>query len=246
MSTIWLIPDENISIFTSTNGPVRLETWDGLRVIHHYISDILLGMNPWLNSTSACKFPDPWLSDFRKKSVVEATDDARKKRDVRYMPYMRHLGDFVGIYGHLAFGNISIELNEQDKKLHLYHGRFGHATMEKTENFGEFDMRFVGDLMFVSVADGWKHTFKVRFSSTDGQKVDRLYAGFIEGSAPPEFRRDLKWSESSDDEPVKSNLNTVYGPCECCRSSGSGAQIHSYISLYLIIITVINVLSITM
>ncbi|XP_064644453.1 uncharacterized protein LOC135498182 [Lineus longissimus] len=235
MSSIWLIPDENIGIFTSTNGPVRLDTWDGLRVIHHYIADVLLGLEPWLNSTSACKFPDPWLSEFRRKSGADGTDDARKKRDVTYLPHARPMEDYVGTYGHLAFGNISIRLNEQDGKLHLYHGRFGNATMKKTSNFGEFDMKFVGDLMFVSVADGWKHTFKIRFSSTDGKKVDRLYAGFIEGSSPPEFQRDLHWLNS--DQPLQSNLNTLYGPCQCCRNSGSNAQREYFfsISIYLLI-----------
>ena len=60
---IWTFPDANIALFGSVNGPGR-----GAPPINHYlvvfyhIVDRLLGLEPWLNETTACTFPKPWLS----------------------------------------------------------------------------------------------------------------------------------------------------------------------------------------
>ena len=60
---IWTFPDANFGLFGSVNGPGR-----GTPPVHHYtvvfyhIVDHLLGLQAWLNETTACTFPKPWFS----------------------------------------------------------------------------------------------------------------------------------------------------------------------------------------
>lgn len=161
---------------------------DTLKIIHFYISDILLGFQPWLNETTACTYPEPWKRAKGKRRKYE------KKPNVK-PNWNRPLPDFVGTYGHLAFGNITIELNSSDQKLHLYHGKFGHALLKKSEKPFTFDMAFIETLRYISEADGWRHSYLIQFLSSSNSDIDSIEAKFIEGRMPPIFKRGLKWQD---------------------------------------------------
>lgn len=51
----------DIGIYGSVNGPGGSAAGDHLAVSFYYITDHLLGLQSWLNETTACTYPDPWL-----------------------------------------------------------------------------------------------------------------------------------------------------------------------------------------
>eukprot|EP00058_Branchiostoma_floridae_P026674 XP_002612165.1 hypothetical protein BRAFLDRAFT_88904 [Branchiostoma floridae] len=61
-SLISLFPDASGGVFTSLNGPaVPIHVYRDVHSILHYrVADMLLGLEPWLNTTTACSFPQPW------------------------------------------------------------------------------------------------------------------------------------------------------------------------------------------
>ncbi|KAL5010565.1 hypothetical protein ScPMuIL_012870 [Solemya velum] len=200
-SLIWLFPDNDVGIYTAVNGPGNNEAKTALRVIHHYISDILLNMTPWLNLSAACSFPEPWLT--RHKNRAHDDDplegDAVKGRNKYTTPVVRSgrtLENYIGQYGHLAFGNITIKLDLEVDLLHLTVGRFGEAWLYPTDRVDQFDMRFTGPLKYVSEADGWNRSIPLIFRADDTGYITSLYALFIEDSAPPEFKREVQWSST--------------------------------------------------
>lgn len=198
-SLIWLFPDNDVGIYTAVNGPGNNEAKTALRVIHHYVSDILLNMTPWLNLSAACSFPEPWLTRHKKN---RAHDDDPLEGDTvkgsnKYTTSVyrsgRTLENYIGRYGHLAFGNITITLDTEVGLLYLKVGRFGEAWLYPTNRVDQFDMRFTGLLQYVSEADGWNRSIPLIFRADDAGYIVSLYALFIEDSTPPEFKRDIQW-----------------------------------------------------
>ena len=51
----------DVGMFASVNGPDgAFESGFHLNTIFYYISDYLLGEKPWLNTSTACTYPEPW------------------------------------------------------------------------------------------------------------------------------------------------------------------------------------------
>ncbi|KAL3878900.1 hypothetical protein ACJMK2_031226 [Sinanodonta woodiana] len=103
VSLLWIYPDMNIGIYASVNGPgVTQYSIDTLRTIFFYISDILLGEEPWLNATTACTFPGKW-----KNATVHpvSNDDLDHPFDVI-------LDRYVGNYSSLVFPHVQITRDE--------------------------------------------------------------------------------------------------------------------------------------
>ena len=61
ISLMWMFPDMKFGIYASVNGPDGgFESGFHLNTIFYYISDYLLGETPWLNTSTACTYPEPW------------------------------------------------------------------------------------------------------------------------------------------------------------------------------------------
>ena len=227
-----------MGIYTSVNGPMNDAATQALRVIHFYASDLLLGEVPWLNSSSACRFPEPWLKTALKRIKHRSSrnnnnnngnddddkvdlheDDSPSKRDKYSVRLIRRpLSAYVGTYGHLAFGNITIYQNVTSGLLHMKHGRFGRAILHPSERRQDtFNMEFIGKVRFFTEADGWANTIPISFAVTrdnkDALTMDSLFASFIEYSLPPMFVRDLKWHEI----PLEPRAHTS----KTCKSSAA-------------------------
>ena len=229
-SLIWLFPDNLVAIFSSVNGPMNKQSRNALRVIHHFAADLLLGQEVWLNKSSSCTFPDPWLRVYNEKKHKPKTekkltlpskefDSNGQKMIHNWWDSVRHtkrhllpnvlkrqrpLADYVGAYGHPAFGNITILLNESTKQLYMTHGRFGRAVLKPTDKINRFMMKFEGLLKYISEADGWGFSYPIVFNS-EGNRIVSLYAHFIEKTVPPLFKRGVTWQEISDFRPFPSS-----------------------------------------
>ncbi|KAL3878770.1 hypothetical protein ACJMK2_031101 [Sinanodonta woodiana] len=103
ISLLWVYPDMGIGIFASANGPtVDNLAVDAIRTIFFYISDILLGEEPWLNATTACSFPGKW-----KNSTVDSVSN-----DDLDHPFNVILDRYVGNYGSHVFPDVQITRDE--------------------------------------------------------------------------------------------------------------------------------------
>lgn len=110
--------------------------------IHMYIMDLLLGDEPWLNSSDicdriqnkasydldiseeeehcqVCRYQagalDAVKQEMRMRNMASQTDDRR----------MHAEEDFVGAYGHYAYGNVTIGMDDITRQLYLVYGLEG-------------------------------------------------------------------------------------------------------------------------
>ena len=59
---LWTFPDMNTGLFTSISGPASgMDDYFHRIVSFYFMADHVLGLTPWLNKTTACSFPEPWV-----------------------------------------------------------------------------------------------------------------------------------------------------------------------------------------
>ncbi|CAH1225451.1 Hypp60 [Branchiostoma lanceolatum] len=108
-SLMSLYPDVSGGVFTSFNGPAVPEfVKDVNSIIHYRVADMLLGLDPWLNTTTACSFPQPWATH----PVTDVTMPPAPSRD-----FPRDKRDYEGTFGNSIFGNLTVYLNSTDDTL---------------------------------------------------------------------------------------------------------------------------------
>lgn len=59
-SLLHLFPEVDSGIFISVSGPLGMDANYALSTIAWRGGDLLLGVKPWLNATTACSYPQPW------------------------------------------------------------------------------------------------------------------------------------------------------------------------------------------
>ncbi|WAR28018.1 hypothetical protein MAR_013722 [Mya arenaria] len=76
-------------IFISSNGGMfKHYQSESLTTTMYYLADILLDKEPWLNSSTACSFPEPW------KEINEM--DSRSRDNSAFLP---DISEYAGNYG---------------------------------------------------------------------------------------------------------------------------------------------------
>ncbi|XP_046573503.1 uncharacterized protein LOC124281613 [Haliotis rubra] len=123
-SLVAVLPQFQLGIFISSN------TMADLKPIVYYVVDLLLAQPQWLNSTSACSFPSPWIQENSNGSDSE-TDGNRKPAN----PPDTEIGmeRYIGSYGHRVFGELQVSLNKSTQNLHLHYGKLqGPLVIEDT------------------------------------------------------------------------------------------------------------------
>lgn len=111
ISLLWTFPDMGVGIFASVNGP----GYGLLSTFHNalsfsYISDYLLGLEPWLNSTTACTFPKPWQNGTSTASEVKETPS-----------HVDNFTDYEGSYGNHLFADAEVYSNTSSLYLNSNH-----------------------------------------------------------------------------------------------------------------------------
>lgn len=74
-----------------------------------YILDTLLGEDPTINETTVCTYPEPWYPGHTT---------ARKPID-KALPASRALNQYLGVYNHIAYGNLTVSLNHTVNQLQV-------------------------------------------------------------------------------------------------------------------------------
>ena len=160
-------PDEGFGFYLSTNGPALFDP-PALALLTMYISDLLLGEEPWLTAQTACSFPEPWFSKENYSSHQESpypTDTPATS-----------LEEYIGVYNHPGFGDITVLLDEEGSQLYLYMGQFLEAALYYDAAEDVFHAKLVGRLWFM------KERYPVRFEKQ--QSTDTFDTLFMPMAGP--------------------------------------------------------------
>ena len=94
-------PDKDIGIFASVNGPAfKLLPTHHLTTLLYHISDHLLGLEPWLNETTTCTFPEPWANK---------TETESKEPEVPIT--VENQTEYEGNFSHPLFYGVEVSTN---------------------------------------------------------------------------------------------------------------------------------------
>lgn len=95
-----LFPDQKIGIFTSMNGEDQDDNTYKFRVLlHNFLSDVALNVSPWLNASSIQQqLLKPRYKGYSTKTKAQ-----------------RSLTDYVGQYNSPIYGNVIVEMKENNK-----------------------------------------------------------------------------------------------------------------------------------
>jgi len=95
---MWLIPEKNTGLFISLNGQKHSEMpMATLQALTYYVTDILLGEEPWLNASSICSFPAPF---------AEAVEFPDMKFETRSADFV--LSDYIGRFNSPLLGDLFV------------------------------------------------------------------------------------------------------------------------------------------
>ena len=155
ITLLWTLPDLNIGVYASVNGP-GYGSNSGIHniVSFYYIVDHLLGLEPWLNQTTACTFPKPWKKEndtepskqrkaepFRRFAggpivaqdwLLTEKDTKEIRPDHNIIDMVQDATEFDGSYNYPLFAEVIVYSNSSN--LHLnsnhIHGLL-HLTQDK-------------------------------------------------------------------------------------------------------------------
>lgn len=145
-SLLWLFPDLKAGVFVTITGAKDNQYRPSLYAIASQASDLLLGNTPWLNESTSCTFPAPWKD---LKSIQHG--NAQKPHPEPYWNITVSQATYAGLYGHLAFGNMTITSDGDGILLH--YGRFGRLRLLPI-NEQLFLGYFLDSLSFTTNSDG--------------------------------------------------------------------------------------------
>ncbi|XP_045203141.2 protein flp-like [Mercenaria mercenaria] len=164
ISQLWLFPDVNAGLFVTASGPLSSQGSAAVKNIAARASDLLLGLEPWLNLSTTCTSPAPW---------EEPSPEQLAKPEVTYTwNISRRYSDFIGIYGNMGFGSITVYV-ENEKNLMLKYGRFGKMKILPVSD-DDFIGYYVDKLWFVTNCDGNINPISFTFVSRSDNVVTGL------------------------------------------------------------------------
>ena len=173
----WLpiYPSFKSGVFASENGPGPTQP---LTLIVRFISDILIGESFWLNSSTACTFPEPWtdapnISDNSGDVIHDVITDVYK---------------YLGSYGNRMIGDLTVDKELNDTSLVLRFGRFV-GTVKPTLTANKFLVDTLGDFRLVSHFGNSTKFISAYFRYELNGKFQEIELDTVT------FRRDIKFSD---------------------------------------------------
>ncbi len=169
-----------------------------------YIADLMLGEEPWINSSTVCQFDPPRKTMERQKLRAQARDFTKSsdsvprsqpaKKDVSKLldsiPGSQSLEGYSGVYGNFAHGNITISANETSGTLFMEYGPLSQWDLFPLADEGHFEAKGRGITWMIDI-------IPVTFSkSVSSMKEYDLLRVPYESNSVPEFRRGLKMSDA--------------------------------------------------
>ncbi|XP_046576226.1 penicillin-binding protein 4-like [Haliotis rubra] len=157
-----LLPDLDFGIFTSANGPGTRDEGNAQKAIAYYISDILMGDQPWLNSSTACTFPMPW---------EDVSESSQNNSDITNSE-VKCVDCYVGKYGNYMFGDLDV-VKSSGSSLELYYGRL-RGSLNTTADESTFKLDLFGSFRLLSRPGNDTFLAKVIFKGLNEGKYSKV------------------------------------------------------------------------
>ena len=111
ITLLWTFPDLNMGLFVSVNGPAyETNAPYHNQVSVYYIADQLLDLDPWLNKTTACTFPQPWDNQTTAETNAKEAPVA-----------IGNFTEYEGSYDFPLFSNIDVYSNYSNLLMNSNH-----------------------------------------------------------------------------------------------------------------------------
>ncbi|XP_006812257.1 uncharacterized protein LOC100377760 [Saccoglossus kowalevskii] len=189
-SLITLLHASKTGIYAGTNGPYDTYAMLALEVIHRYASDLLLGEEPWLNSTTACTFPSPWIPSPSNGGIK---GKPVKSSDSHEIITTRPPEDYTGVYGHKGLGNNTVYIDKDGVTLRFLYGVYGNGILIPTADELRFNFRIEGPMEWYYEYYSLMVPIFAQFSSSSGpgKEIDELRLPYTPGYASALFEKYL-------------------------------------------------------
>ncbi|KAK6179308.1 hypothetical protein SNE40_011698 [Patella caerulea] len=197
-----LYPDENLGIFTSLTG--RDDNYKYRIALHNYITDKILGREPWLNVSTICSFPLPWLND------TESVDIAYE-----FIEPSLKLSAYEGEYENKLYGNLVVYVNASRNQLEMVYGitRFSLKRFSVSSNKTEY---FYGDSIgIMHQKDVSPFIFNLELQ--DGKMQSVTAEGFYGAKSPPIFTRKRVNTKGISGASSPSRCFYIFVMCFLCK-----------------------------
>jgi len=119
---IIILHDVDIALFTAITGPD--EEYTGRYLLQMHIIDLLLGLEPWIDPSTACTFPEPWhpQTGYSHPRWSSGTEPPAQSPEFS-------LESYTGTFGNFGYGNITFIINTAGS-LELNYGVIGTWELE--------------------------------------------------------------------------------------------------------------------
>jgi hypothetical protein len=143
--------------------------------IHQYLADKYMGLNPWLNASLICSFPEPWMTSKPKRS--------KPIIDKQVMP-KRKLDDYLGLYENPAYGQLEIFILDEENSTNKLIAEYGYVDLILYPKSRRDEFFFETD----GIAAKLINFGTVQFKSQNGF-IDKLRIPSFEPKDPPIFKK---------------------------------------------------------
>ncbi|XP_046565563.1 uncharacterized protein LOC124274267 [Haliotis rubra] len=99
--TLTFLPEVGVGVWAHLSGAANHRGFDARNTVIMYSLDLMLGNEIWLNSSTACSFPSPWLQEDAVPPAPTVPEYVRPSVAINTTEY-------IGKYHHPAFGTLEI------------------------------------------------------------------------------------------------------------------------------------------
>lgn len=215
-SVVVMDPTTQTGLALTVNGlnPTIL-SYD-LYPLAYFLKDILLGQTPWLNVTTICSYPAPWLPSSQRTPPKQNVQEK----------YMGSTKEFMGKFGHALYGQVKV--TEKDQSLYFQWGNMINGTLYDHKK-SQFRLR-LDDNVYLVLGPEFGSA-NIAFSNYSSGQYNNLKLTLYRLTETYDFERGVSFEVSS---PLSS------------PSSSSAVSMRPYntasLSLYIIVFYFIKVL----
>ncbi|KAH3843702.1 uncharacterized protein LOC127877099 isoform X3 [Dreissena polymorpha] len=168
ITDLWIFPEHNFGLFASMNGPAGNSEIMALSSTVYHVTDRLLGLEPWINTTTACTFPKPWRT--ANDSDIPPVENA----------VLTNAKKYEGFYSSPILSGFRIELDgTSNTSLRFKMGRLGgilYSTVDKDRFLMEIRSPWE---FYIALMDKNNVTAKTNVTFMwDGDHVNTLHTHF--------------------------------------------------------------------
>ena len=190
-----------------------------IKVIMSRAADLLLGLEPWVNDTTGCSYPEPWLPVDEQVPVDYNTPETNWN-------ISEPMSSYIGTYGHPSF--LTMSVSHENGNLLIKYGRFGKLVLTPIDKYN-FKARYIELLSYVTQSDNAQPPLNVTFEFSSGT------GGPVKLSYPVDYEHSVMFVK--DYQPSTSNYN--------CDINISSSNMGFVVSTNCILIFILHVTSIS-